>query len=109
MPLYTIEIHGRAVQAIPAETVSDIEESLDTWVGADQKVVLQHNRTPLWDGDKTNVYVREAWPEEAAVWNASLRRGISTGDHDYGDALAVYLVPVIVPTHDKGEPPKPAP
>src|ERR1700722_15040939 len=65
MPLYTIEIHGRAVQAIPAETVSDIEESLDTWVGADLKVVLQHNKTPLWDGDKTNVYVREAWPEEA--------------------------------------------
>jgi hypothetical protein len=40
--------------------------------------------------------VREAWPEEAAVWNASLKQAIDSGDEDPGDLVA-YLVPVSDP------------
>jgi hypothetical protein len=95
MPLYTIEIYGRPVLAISAEMIGDTKEDLDSWLGEDLEV-LQHNGTPLWDGDKANAYVREAWPEEAAVWNASLKQAIDSGEEDPGDLVA-YLVPVSDP------------
>jgi hypothetical protein len=42
MPLYAVETHGRAVQVISAETIRDVEEDLDAWLGEDL-TALEHD------------------------------------------------------------------
>jgi hypothetical protein len=96
MPLYTVEIHGRPVLSISAEMIGDIKEDLDAWLGEDLEVV-ENNGTPLWDGDKANVYVREAWPQEAAVWNAAQKQAIDSDDEEGMEDWVAYLVPVTDP------------
>jgi hypothetical protein len=82
---------------IPSEVASfsecgEIEEALDTWMGEDLQALKSGGR-PLWNGDRTQVSIREATTDEAAKWHISWRDVIDAGDQDAGDeSWAVYLV-----------------
>lgn len=68
--------------------------------------VLENGGAPLWDGI-TQIFVREAFQEEQARWEASRARAILAGkmDEDEEERLVhlLYFVPVTDPTDEEFE------
>jgi hypothetical protein len=94
--LYTVEAHGIPVVVTTADDIQEVEASFDTWLGQDL-LVLEHNGKPLWNGDKENLQVREANPQEAATWRASSQRAIEDGEDESEESHLAFLVDVTEP------------
>jgi hypothetical protein len=74
-----------------------IDEALDTWLGGDL-CILESEGRPLWSGDRDALRVREASPDEAAVFAASRERAVREGELDAGDED--WVAPVMEPDDD---------
>jgi hypothetical protein len=69
--------------------VREIEEAVDTWLGTHFMTLR------LWNGDKSQVSIRQARADEAAKWHSSYQQAIATGRQNAGNEdWAVYLGPV---------------
>ena len=104
MMLFVVEINGRSIAAFNAESEiagkAFIEEE---WFRSDL-MALEGDGTPLWDG-KSEIYLREALPEEADQWSVAYARAqFKSIDKAFGvDARwLLYLVPVSDPTENRG-------
>jgi hypothetical protein len=80
-----------------AHELQEIDEAIATWLGADLRA-LEHDGRPLWNGDPSQLSVREATADEAAKWHSSYKEAVASGEVDAGDEeWAAYLVPAIDP------------
>jgi hypothetical protein len=106
MTVYVAEINGQAIAAFDAANDSAAEKLelnlRDDWM------VLESNGASLWDG-QAEIFVRKAFSEEDAHWEASRARAILAGeieqnaeDNDFVVHL-LYLVPVTDPTDEEFE------
>ncbi len=103
MPIFTIEIEGRAIAVVSAETAEDVERIVSSDEFKADLMSLETAGQPVWDGT-AEVHVRKASPVEAAAFE----RGFATAvrEHDLEDSerdeLMLFLVPVSDPTEDDG-------
>jgi hypothetical protein len=102
MSIYVVEIAGRGVVAFSAAT----SEEARLFVAKDEELradlmVLESEGEPLWDGN-AELYIRDAYPEEQARWQASQVRALMDGEiEDEDESWVLFLVPVIDPTDKK--------
>jgi hypothetical protein len=90
-----------SIKEIPEEAkelarLSEIDEALETWLGADLMTLQHENGQVLWNGAYEAIHVRPAIEEEVARWQACRDEAVRSGDEEPADAetLVVYLVPV---------------
>jgi hypothetical protein len=99
-----VEINGRGISAFNAESKIAGEAFIEEeWFRSDL-MTLEGDGTPLWNG-KSEIYLREALPEEADQWRvAYARTQFKSIDSEFGvDARwLLYLVPVSDPTDNSG-------
>jgi hypothetical protein len=70
----------------------EIDKALDSWLREDLQA-LEQDGTPLWNGDRASLHIREATDDEAQGWRASLSQAIDRGEEDAGTEDWLYLVP----------------
>jgi hypothetical protein len=95
MAVYTLEIAGRAIAAFNEDGIADAERFVENDELRNDLTVCEFDGAPLWDG-KTELFVRDALPEEQAHWQTSHARAILDGNEE--GSLLVFLVPVKHPT-----------
>jgi hypothetical protein len=99
MTIYVAEINGVGIAAVNGSSL----EAEDLFHGEPFKANLQcltgENGKDLWDG-KQEIYVREAFPEEYAKWQAAHDRALSQEGDDEDEQYVVFLVPVSDPTDE---------
>ena len=104
MMIFVVEINGRGIAAFNAESEIAGKAFIDEeWFRSDL-MALECDGTPLWNG-KSEIYLREALPEEADQWRvAYARTQFKSIDSEFGvDARwLLYLVPVSDPTDNSG-------
>ena len=61
--------------------------------------VLKNEGHPLWNG-RDEIFIRKAFPEEEAQFDASQARAIKDKEIDEDDDWLTFLVPVTDPTDD---------
>jgi len=94
MTIFVTEINGQGIFAFSqltmdvAQTLADDEDFL-----ADLMFLQGKDKRPLWDG-QAEIFLREADPEEARLWNASFTEARQDGNAEDGKDWAIYLVPV---------------
>lgn len=98
MPIFTIEIGGRATVVLPArDYVSAMSFAADSFLHSELSTLTGVDGAPLWDG-KTEWLVRPATDDERAVWEAEVAeavrvREIDSRDHAVEAIWIAYLVP----------------
>lgn len=97
MTIFVAEINGTGIVAFSASTPDDaLIWADDEDLRSDLMYLEGPSGLPLWDGS-SEIYVREADPEEADRWKASYMRARSDGDADDESDWVVYLMPVTEP------------
>ena len=72
MMIFVVEINGCGIAAFNAESEIAGEAFIEEeWFRSDL-TALEGDGTPLWDG-KSEIYLREALPEEADEWRGLMR------------------------------------
>jgi hypothetical protein len=94
MTVYVAEINGRAIAAFNAENEIQAEVRATSKPFRADLTVLKNEGHPLWNG-RDEIFIRKAFPEEEAQFDASQARAIKEDD----DWLT-FLVPVTDPTDD---------
>jgi len=96
MMIFVVEINGRGIAAFNAESEIAGKAFIDEeWFRSDL-MALECDGTPLWNA-KSEIYLREALPEEADRWRVAYARAqFKSIDSEFGvDARwLLYLVPV---------------
>ena len=73
MMIFVVEINSRGIAAFNAESKIAGEAFIEEeWFRSDL-MTLEGDGTPLWDG-KSEIYLREALPEEADEWRVAYAR-----------------------------------
>ena len=100
MAVYVVEIEGRGVAAFNDESMPEAKHfALDGALASDL-IVLIHDGKPLWDGS-SELFVREAFPEEQEKWRASQVGAMRSGEiDDEANMWVLFLVPVTDPTDE---------
>lgn len=106
MPIFTIEVQGRAVLAFVAPNLFTAQAALEDEgerIQSGLTNVANPDGSPLMDA-RARVTVREAQPEEESVWHAgvsvAIEEGALSGPHDaITEGFAVYLV-AVTPAND---------
>jgi hypothetical protein len=97
MTVYVAEINGRAIAAFNAENENQAEVRVTSESFRDDLTVLENEGHPLWNG-KDQIFIRKAFPEEEAQFDASQARAIKDEEIDEDDDWLMFLVPVTDPT-----------
>ena len=71
MSVYVVEITGRGVAAFNESTIDAVRVFVDDDGFRDDLMGEVSDGKPLWDG-KTELFVRDAFPEEQARWEAAV-------------------------------------
>jgi hypothetical protein len=100
MTVYVVEIEGMGVAAFNDESLPEAKHfALNSAFASDLRVLIRDGK-PLWDGS-SELFVREALPEEQEKWRASQVRAMRSGEIDNEQALwAFFLVSVTDPTDE---------
>ena len=102
--IFVVEIMGHSIAAFNAESKIAGEAFIgEEWFRSDL-MALEGDGTPLWDG-KSEIYLREALPEEADQWRVAYARAqFKSIDSEFGvyARWLLYLVPVSDPTDKRG-------
>jgi hypothetical protein len=100
MTVYVVEIQGMGVAAFNDESLPEATQFALNSAFASDLMVLIHDGKPLWDGS-SELFVREAFPEEQEKWRASQVRAMRSGEIDNEQAMWVlFLVSVTDPTDE---------
>jgi hypothetical protein len=95
VPVYVLEIKGRAIAAMNAESAREADarfrgESL----GVDLMNLEDEDGNPIWSGHADEIAMREASPEETATWQVAHSAALASGEIDAPeDEWLVYLIP----------------
>src|SRR2546430_17441392 len=76
MTVYVAEINGRAIAAFNAENEIQAEVRGRSKPFRADLTVLENEGHPLWNG-RDEIFIRKAFPEEEAQFDAILPRGLS--------------------------------
>jgi hypothetical protein len=99
MTLFTVEVQGRPV-VVFAERDRDAAGEFVAKALAEGLAVFEHDGQPVWDG-KSELFVREAHPEEATRWEAGFAQALRDGDAGHEDRdnnFGVWLIDTEDPT-----------
>jgi hypothetical protein len=100
MTIFVAEINGQGIAAFSQNTPDDaLAWADDKDFRSDLMTLEGQDGRPLWDG-LAEIYVREAYPEEADRWKASYVRALHDGDAEDESDWVIYLVPVTEPPDD---------
>jgi hypothetical protein len=99
MTVYVAEINGRAIAAFNAENEIQAEVRATSKPFRADLTVLKSEGNPLWNG-RDEIFIRKAFPEEEAQFDASQARAIKDKEIDEDDDWLMFLVPVTDPTDD---------
>jgi len=100
MTVYVVEIESRGVAAFNDESLPEAKHFALDGAFASDLMVLIHDGKPLWDGS-SELFVREASPEEQHKWRASQVHAMRSGEIDSETSMwVVFLVPVTDPTDE---------
>jgi hypothetical protein len=99
MTVYVAEINGRAIAAFNAENEIQAEVRGRSKPFRADLTVLENEGHPLWNG-RDEIFIRKAFPEEEAQFDASQARAIKDKEIDEDDDWLTFLVPVTDPTDD---------
>lgn len=99
MPVYVLEIDGRAILAMGAMNRDDAEMRVEEEDFRAGLMILETDGMPLWDGS-AELFLRDPFPEELAKFE-----GIRAQESDYPGEIdeedfVVYLLPLTDPTDD---------
>jgi len=101
MKTYTIEVAGRAIAVFSADDDTEAEDWVNHEILRTDLMILEGpDGRPLWDG-KAEIGLRDANPDEHAVWRASNDRALRSGHVEKSEMWQVFLVPVRDPTDDE--------
>jgi|HubBroStandDraft_4_1064222.scaffolds.fasta_scaffold705410_2 hypothetical protein len=75
MTVCAVEINGRGVATFNESSFAAARDFVNTTFRHDLKAMI-HDRKPLWDGS-SELFVREAFPEEQEKWKASQVRALA--------------------------------
>src|SRR5262245_12770698 len=96
MGIFVAEIQGRGIAAYG--DVSKVDA--DDWFGSEEfregLMVLENEGKPLWNGED-EIYLRDAFPEEADRWRAAHAVGLRAGEYEEGEGMVRFLIPVTDP------------
>ena|SRR5438552_15843317 len=97
MTIYVVEIKGRGIAALAADSQADAEVRVRDRSFRDDLMVLATNGLPLWDG-VAGIDVRPAHSGEQAKWQASRAKAIRHGNIEGNDeAWISFLVALTDP------------
>ena len=99
MTVYVAEINGRAIAAFNAEHEIQAEVRARSKPFRGELTVLENEGHPLWNG-RDEIFIRKAFPEEEAQFDASQARAIKDDEIDEDDDWLMFLVAVTYPTDD---------
>jgi hypothetical protein len=100
LTIFVAEINGQSIIAFPQPNPDDaLAWADDEDFRSDLMFLEGGDGRPLWDG-RSEIYVREADPEEADRWKASFTDAWHDGDAEDAENWFLYLVPVTEPPHD---------
>jgi hypothetical protein len=99
MTVYVAEINGRAIAAFNAKNEIQAEVRATSKPFRADLTVLKNEGNPLWNG-RDEIFIRKAFPEEEAQFDASQARAIKDKEIDEDDDWLMFLVPVTDPTDD---------
>lgn len=84
MIVYVAEIKGRGIAAFNATETAKAEHFVCDRTFLDDLMVLRTGGLPLWDG-VSKIYIRQAFPQEEAKWQASHSKAIRHGNIEADD------------------------
>jgi hypothetical protein len=104
MSVFVAEIDGRGIAAVNAGDLHEAESFFDEeWFKSDLQCLDGDDKKPLWNG-KAEIYVREAFSEEFAKWQAAHSIAVAKGEIDgIDDPWLVYLVAVTDSTDEDAD------
>ena len=102
MSTFTLEVAGRAVACIRAETRDRAEQKIDDPWFRDGLLGLESEGPPIWNGE-AELHLRSASPEELATVQERIGAGRLAGEPLDEDDAVIFLVPeqVRTPTDHK--------
>jgi hypothetical protein len=99
MPIYVVEIAGRAIFAFDADSDDQANGHLSDKTFLSDLYVLQSGGRSLWNGE-SEIRLRAAVPNEAALWEA----GEHAADQQGASPSRIFLIPVVDPLkHDNDD------
>ena len=108
MAIWTVVVGDRPTVAFGATTEGDALKDLGDKYGVREDLMLLEDEKgqPLWNGDESELFIRQATPEEYRTWRRSYAAtqddpNIESMDgRDEPDEWLVFLVPVHDPNDD---------
>lgn len=93
MPLFVIEVEGEPIVVFPEDDLSLAKEEASTGNVTEALQEFQRDGKPVWSGESP-LNVRDANPDETALYNAGLAEALEEGDitEDETDEFAVFLI-----------------
>jgi hypothetical protein len=79
MSVNVVEISGTGIVAFNEKNLSEAKRFVGAALESDFLVLITTNGKPLWDG-KSELFVREAFPEEEQKWAASKAQAVRSGE-----------------------------
>jgi len=95
MPVYVAEIAGEGVAALNAASELEAEGVFQS--DCDLSCYHRVDGSALWDGT-AKIFIRAAFPEEYAKWDASYARAVQAHEIADGEEWVEFLVAVTDPT-----------
>jgi hypothetical protein len=102
MSVYVAEINGRGIAAFSAKNRESAEEWAQGGPFQEDLTVLENEGTPLWNGTD-EIFVREAYPEEKARFDASCAQAVHDEEAEDENDWLMFLIPVTDPTDGEFE------
>jgi hypothetical protein len=82
MTIYTVDVGGRPVAAMQADSLGEAEKFLRSAAFATDLSTYEMEGgepgKPIWDGE-AEIFVRESFPEEIAIWQRMRAKAILEG------------------------------
>jgi hypothetical protein len=97
MSVYVVEINGTGVVAFSEKNFSEAKRFVGAALESDFLVLATTEGKPLWDG-KSELFIRDAFPEEQEKWAASKAQAVRSEEwKNDEEAWVLFLVPLIDP------------
>jgi hypothetical protein len=91
MSLFVAELEHRAIAVFNADDHSDAQDFVDEAAFQDDLQTRSGDGDEAWDGI-TPIDIRDAGPEEIAIWQIARAEVDRSGDGSEGDLICVWLV-----------------
>ena len=97
--VFVAEINGRGIAAFNADSRDEAENFLEQLKNSTLLELDDADGGRLWDG-KSDVFMRDPYPEERDRFELSQAKAIRSGDADEESMWVLFLIDVVDPTDD---------